>query len=65
MLPIAKIISLVSLTLVVIPCMLYFAGMIGLPMVKWTALLGTTGWFVTTPIWMSRKLQVDASEVEI
>lgn len=62
---IAKIVSLVSLGLVVVPCLLYFAGAIGLDAVKWTALAGTIGWFIATPMWMSRKLPVDAGEVEI
>ncbi|EGF24654.1 hypothetical protein RBWH47_00783 [Rhodopirellula baltica WH47] len=34
-------------------------------MVKSIALFGTIGWFVFTPIWMSRKLPIDAAEVEI
>ena len=61
----AKTASLITLCLVIIPCLLYFAGMIGLDTVKWTALVGTIGWFIATPLWMSRKLPVDASEVEI
>jgi hypothetical protein len=62
---IAKIVSLITLSLVIAPCLLYFAGAIGLDAVKWTALAGTIGWFIATPLWMSRKLPVDASEVEI
>ena len=61
----AKTASLITLCLVIIPCLLYFAGTIGLDAVKWTALVGTIGWFIATPLWMSRKLPVDASEVEI
>lgn len=61
----AKIVSLVTLGLVIIPCLLYFASAISLDAVKWSALVGTIGWFVATPIWMSRELPVDASEVEI
>ena len=60
----AKIISLIALSLVIIPCLLFFSGAIGLAAVKWTALVGTIGWFVTTPMWMGLKLPVDASEVE-
>ncbi|QDV60941.1 hypothetical protein [Crateriforma conspicua] len=60
-----KTISAVALGLVVIPCMLHFAGIIGLSTVKWTALVGTVAWFLVTPTWMSRRLQVDSAEVEI
>ena len=62
---IAKIVSLITLSLVVVPCLLYFVGAIGLGAVKWTALAGTIGWFISTPIWMSRELPIDESEVEI
>ncbi len=61
----AKVVSLVALGAVILPCLLYFAGAIGLDTVKWTALSGTIGWFIATPMWMSRKLPVDATEVEI
>ncbi|MCA9139491.1 MAG: hypothetical protein KDB00_22110 [Planctomycetales bacterium] len=62
---IAKIASLITLGLVIVPCLLYFAGTIGLDTVKWTALAGTIGWFIATPMWMSRELPVDADQVEI
>ncbi|WP_372895726.1 hypothetical protein [Stieleria sp.] len=62
---IAKVISLITLSLVVVPCLLYFVGAIELDAVKWAALAGTIGWFISTPLWMSRKLPVDATEVEI
>lgn len=62
---IAKIASLITLGLVVIPCLLYFVSAIGLDAVKWTALAGTIGWFISTPMWMGRELPIDASEVEI
>ena len=62
---ITKIVSLISLGLVVLPCVLLFAGAIGLDTVKLLALIGTVAWFVATPMWMSRKLPVDASEVDI
>lgn len=61
----AKLASLITLCLVILPSLLYFAGAIDLNAVKWTALVGTIGWFIATPLWMSRKLPVDASEVEI
>lgn len=62
---IVKVISLVALGLVVVPCVLFFTGAIALGAVKWLALLGTIGWFIFTPLWMSRKLPVDADQVEI
>lgn len=62
---VAKIVSLISLCFVVIPCLLYFAGAISLDTVKLAALVGTIGWFIATPVWMSRKLPIDAKEVEI
>lgn len=62
---IAKIVSFIMLGLVVVPCLLFFGGAIGLDAVKWTALAGTIGWFIFTPMWMSRELPIDATEVEI
>jgi len=60
-----KIASLLALCLVIVPCLLYFIGTISHSSVKWSALVGTIAWFVSTPLWMSRDLPVDASEVEI
>ncbi|TWT98343.1 hypothetical protein [Stieleria varia] len=65
MTPIVKLISLVSLAAVMLPCLGYFLGLVGLDAVKWTALAGTIVWFIATPMWMSRDLPVDAGEVEI
>ncbi|WP_436717517.1 hypothetical protein U8335_11875 [Roseiconus lacunae] len=62
---IAKLVSLITLGLVIGPCLLHLMGTIGLDTVKVAALGGTVGWFIATPIWMGRKLPVDASEVEI
>ena len=62
---ILKLASLVTLGLVIVPCVLYFAGMIGLGTVKGTALVGTIGWFIATPLWMGRGLPVDATEAKI
>ncbi|GAA5510989.1 hypothetical protein [Novipirellula caenicola] len=62
---IAKIVSLIALSAVIVPCLLYFGGTIDLATVKWTALAGTIGWFLATPMWMSRELPKDAAEVEI
>ncbi len=60
-----KIASLVSLSLVVVPCLLYVTTAMNLDAVKWAALAGTIGWFLATPVWMSRELPADAGEVEI
>ena len=62
---IAKLGSLITLGLVIVPSLLFCMGTIGLDAVKLTALIGTIGWFIATPMWMSRELPVDASEVEI
>lgn len=62
---IAKFASLITLSLVVIPCFFYFMGFMSLDGVKVSSLIGTIGWFVSTPVWMSRDLSVDAKEVEI
>ena len=61
----AKILSLITLGFVILPCLLFFAGAVSLDTVKWTALVGTIGWFIFTPLWMSREVPVDAAEVEI
>jgi hypothetical protein len=61
----AKMMSLITLCMIVVPCSLFFAGAIELPLVKSIALFGTIGWFIFTPIWMSRQMRVDAAEVEI
>lgn len=62
---VAKIASLIFLSLVVVPCLLFFFGSISLAAVKTAALIGTVGWFATCPLWMGRALNVDAGEVEI
>ena len=62
---ISKIASLIFLSLVIFPCLLFFVGVIGLGAVKAAALIGTLGWFATCPLWMGKELGVDASEVEI
>lgn len=60
-----KIVSLVALGVTIVPCLLYFGGWLGHEAVKTLALAGTIAWFCSTPFWMSRKLPVDAKEVEI
>lgn len=62
---ITKTVSLIALGFVVIPCLMFFAGAIGLDAAKLLALIGTFAWFAATPLWMSRKLPIDAAEVEI
>ncbi|QDS94997.1 hypothetical protein FF011L_37810 [Roseimaritima multifibrata] len=62
---IAKIVSLITLGLVIVPCLQFFVGTASLETVKTTALIGTIGWFIATPIWMSRPLPSDAERVEI
>lgn len=52
---VAKILSLIAMGLVVVPCALFFGGAIGLDTTKFLALSGTVIWFGATPIWMSRK----------
>lgn len=61
----AKVTSLISLALNILPCLLYFAGAVGHDAVKWTALIGTVGWFAATPLWMTGEPSVDATLVEI
>jgi hypothetical protein len=61
----AKIVSLVALAATIVPSLLYFAGAMDHAAVKWATLAGTAVWFIATPLWMGRKLPVDATEVEI
>ncbi|MEM6365775.1 MAG: hypothetical protein AAF745_15200 [Planctomycetota bacterium] len=60
-----KVVSLITLGLVIVPSVLQFLGMMELDTVKLTALIGTIGWFVATPIWMGRESSVDSQEVKI
>lgn len=62
---ITKIVSLVGLAATVVPCLLYFVGAISHDAVKLLALIGTIVWFIATPLWMSRKAEVDDAEVQI
>ena len=62
---VTKIASLVALAATIVPCLLYFAGMTSHETVKLVALIGTVVWFIATPMWMGRKLPIDAKEVEI
>ena len=61
----AIVLSLIALAATIIPSTLYFTGTIGHDAAKWATLVGTVLWFVATPLWVGRKLPVDAAEVEI
>ena len=61
----AKWVSLLALLLTLVPSLLFFGGFIGHASVKTLCLVGTVVWFIAAPMWMSRKLPVDATEVEI
>jgi hypothetical protein len=62
---IPQFVSLVSLALVAVPSVVYFAGGIELPLVKTLALVGTLGWFASTPLWIGRAAEVDDDQVQI
>ncbi|MEM6692736.1 MAG: hypothetical protein AAF664_25130 [Planctomycetota bacterium] len=62
---IVKVVSLITLGLVLVPSVLQFLGVIELDAVKLAALIGTIGWFVATPIWMGRESPIDSREVEV
>ena len=62
---IAKLVSLIALVATILPSVLLFTGLIGHDLMKWIALVGTIVWFIATPMWMGRKLPIDAAEVEI
>lgn len=62
---ILKPLSLLALAGVIVPCLLFFAGIIDHQMVKWISLLSTIVWFAVTPFWMGRQLPPDAAEVEV
>lgn len=61
----AKVVSLVALAAVIVPCLLFFGGVIGHEPVKLAAFIGSIVWFMATPFWMGRQLPIDAQEVEI
>ena len=60
-----KLISLLALAASIVPCLLYFAGLLSHDTVKTVALIAAVVWFIATPLWMSRRLPIDAQEVEI
>ena len=49
---IAKIVSIVALIAVILPSVLFLAGRMELPMVKWIMLLATIVWFVSASAYM-------------
>jgi hypothetical protein len=49
---IAKIVSIVALIAVTLPSVLFLAGRMELPMVKWIMLLATIVWFVSASTYM-------------
>jgi hypothetical protein len=46
------IVSLLSLVALMLPSILFLAGRMELPTVKWIMLAATTVWFVTAAPWM-------------
>jgi hypothetical protein len=58
-------VSFIALVALIVPSLLYFWGWMSLLAVQWIALLGTFAWFLVTPLWMGRQLDVDADQVEI
>lgn len=60
---VAKIASLITLGLVIVPCLLYFTSTLELSTVKMAALVGTIGWFAATPLWMGRKLSTGTQAI--
>lgn len=61
----AKLISAIAIALVVVPSLLFLFDVVSPDVVKGSALVGTIVWFASTPLWMGRKLPLDAAEVEI
>lgn len=62
---IAVTVSLLALMATIVPSVLYFKGNLDHEPAKLASLIGTIAWFVVTPLWMGRELDVDAKEVEI
>lgn len=60
-----KIVSLVGLSLMVVPCLLYMFGIFGHDAVKTAALIGTIIWFASSPFWMGRQPEIDDAEIQI
>lgn len=52
---ISRTVSLLALAATLIPCLLYFFGVLSLEPMKWTTLVLTIVWFATTPLWIGRE----------
>ncbi len=50
--PLLQLISWLALAGTILPSIFYFLGSMELDTVKWSMLLATIVWFVTTPFWM-------------
>ncbi len=53
--PLLKLISLLGLSLTIIPAVLVFTETIELPLSKTLMLVGTLLWFCTAPFWMNKE----------
>ena len=60
---IALIISLICLTMTLVPAFLVFFQVIPLETNKHLMLAGTIGWFLTAPYWMDKKEKAEEAEV--
>ncbi|MEO1616357.1 MAG: hypothetical protein AAFV88_10945 [Planctomycetota bacterium] len=49
-----KLVSWICLALVLVPSVLAASGILGLGSIKIVALIGTIGWFATTPFWLGK-----------
>ena len=57
---ILELVSFLGLGATILPALIYFARLIDLNAVQWSAFIGTVLWFVATPIWMGRDRAVQA-----
>lgn len=64
---IASLISLIALSLTLLPSLLFYTGSLDLDQVKDLCLVGTIIWFVVTPFWLGRRETeaIDADQVQI
>lgn len=51
---VTKILSLIALATILLPCLLYCVGVMQLTSTQTAVLLGTVVWFCATPLWMGR-----------
>jgi len=59
-----QLLSFGALAATVIPSLLFCAGITGHDFVKWAALAGTAGWFLTAPLWVGRSRPSEPFEAE-